>query len=167
MDKATLKKMTSSTNEHYNTPKVIIDPIVKRFGQIALDPCSNSTSIVGAKVEWMGPLVDGNDGLILPWHKGTTFVNPPYGRKIKAWANKCKAEAAKGAEIFMLGPARVDTKYFQEIIVPSANCILFLKGRLTFGGAKDPAVFPSFLAYWGPRTLDFKIAFIGCGFFLG
>jgi len=41
--------------------------------------------------------------------------------------------------------------------------VILWEGRLKFEGAKDPAVFPSFLAYWGHRPTKFKVAFVGKG----
>lgn len=170
MDEHTLTVLTSSKNEHWPSPKTILDPIKARFGQIFLDPCSNAQSIVGAVTEWRGPLEGDVDGLAQSWQVGgLVYVNPPYGRKISPWIKKCAAEGQRardldnGTEIILLGPARTDTKWFQEVVLPSATSTILLAGRLKFLGAKDPAVFPSFLAYWGHRPVDFKIAFIGRG----
>lgn len=170
MDDHTRKIMTSSANEHWPTPLNILDPIRSRFGQVALDPCSNKNSIVEAKVAWRGPLEGDVDGLAQSWQVGgLVYVNPPYGRKIKPWIVKCAEEgrlakvAKNDTEIILLGPARTDTKWFQRDILPSADSVILLEGRLKFVGAKDPAVFPSFIAYWGHRPTDFKIAFVGRG----
>lgn len=42
----------------------------------------------------------------------------------------------------MLIPARTDTKAFHEYIYGKAE-IRFVRGRLKFGGSKNPAPFPS------------------------
>ena len=42
-------------------------------------------------------------------------------------------------------PARTDTKWFHEIVLPHAQEIRFLRGRLKFGGMKNSAPFPSML----------------------
>jgi site-specific DNA-methyltransferase (adenine-specific) len=53
-------------------------------------------------------------------------------------------ERAQEAEIAVfLIPARTDTRWFHEIVLPHAKEIRFLKGRLKFGGAKNSAPFPS------------------------
>jgi len=173
MDERTRKIMTSSKNEHWNSPSVILDPLDQHLGPILLDPCSNGSSIVKAVTEWHGPAAGGVDGLTQSWQvSGLVYVNPPYGRKIRPWIQKCVDEAglAKAAsndtEIVLLGPARTDTKWFQRLILPSADSVLLWEGRLTFAGAKDPAVFPSFLAYWGHRPLKFKVAFVGKGWYV-
>lgn len=170
MNKKTLAVMTSSANEHWNTPATVLDPIKHHLGPIVLDPCSNAGSLVGAAIEWIGPEAGGIDGLTQSWQVGgVTFVNPPYGRKIGPWVRKCMTEgqlakqAGNNTEILLLGPARTDTKWFQRVILPSADSVILWEGRLKFEGAKAPAVFPSFIAYWGHRPIQFKIAFVGKG----
>ena len=55
----------------------------------------------------------------------------------------------------MLLPARTDTKWWQEFIVnnPMAS-VKFVKGRLKFGGAKNPAPFPSAIVVF--LNVDYK-----------
>lgn len=170
MDEHTRKIMTSSANEHWPTPLTILDPIRTRMGPILLDPCSNKNSIVHAATEWFGPAEGHVDGLAQTWQVGgIVYVNPPYGRKIGPWIKKCAEEGRLAkqtknmTEIILLGPARTDTKWFQRVVLPSADSVILWEGRLKFEGAKAPAVFPSFLAYWGHRPTDFKIAFVGKG----
>jgi DNA N-6-adenine-methyltransferase (Dam) len=170
MNKTTMATMTSSVNEHWNTGPEILNPIRIRFGNIALDPCSNPSSIVGAQVAYDGVHVDG---LKASWQcGGLVFANTPYGKVIRSWSKKIAAEAAAakkldmGTEIIFLGPARTDTKFFQEDVCPNADKVLLWKGRLKFLGAPAPAPFPSFLAYYGHRPADFMMAFIGKGWFM-
>tara|TARA_R100000700_G_C3127443_1_gene113994 strand:- start:234 stop:428 length:195 start_codon:yes stop_codon:yes gene_type:complete len=40
-------------------------------------------------------------------------------------------------------PSRTDTKYWHEFIFPNAHKIMFIKGRLKFGGHQNSAPFPS------------------------
>jgi hypothetical protein len=42
-------------------------------------------------------------------------------------------------------PARTDTKWFHEMVLPNAKEIRFIKGRLKFGDAENSAPFPSML----------------------
>lgn len=173
MNNNTLQVMTSSKNEHWNTPLVILDPLRQHLGPIILDPCSNKGSLVGAKVQWCGPEAGDTDGLAESWqHNGLVYVNPPYGRKIKPWVKKCADQGAlakslkNGTEIVLLGPSRTDTKWFQRMVLPTADAVILWEGRLKFVGATAPAVFPSFLAYWGHRPTKFKIAYVGKGWAL-
>jgi hypothetical protein len=38
-----------------------------------------------------------DNGLVLPWH-GRVFVNPPYGREIRLWVQKARAECRSAAQ---------------------------------------------------------------------
>lgn len=79
------------------------------------------------------------------------FVNPPYSRGLqRKFIAKAAEEATKGALVVMLLPARTDTRAFHEHIWDADRHrprpgveVRFLRGRLTFVGAKDPAPFPS------------------------
>lgn len=80
------------------------------------------------------------DGLKQDW-KGVCWCNPPYGRHIGEWVKKAVESDAK---VVMLLPARTDTKWFHEYCLPYGQ-IEFIKGRLKFGGAQNPAPFPSMI----------------------
>ncbi len=72
------------------------------------------------------------------------FCNPPYGRKISEWVEKCYNESKKDDTIVvMLIPARTDTTYFHKFIYNKVKEIRFIKGRLKFGKQKNSAPFPS------------------------
>ncbi|BFH15856.1 phage N-6-adenine-methyltransferase [Paenibacillus melissococcoides] len=87
------------------------------------------------------------DGLAQPW-EGVCWMNPPYGRAVAAWMNKAAKEAQNGATVVGLVAARTDTRWFQDFA--TLGHIFFLKGRLTFEGAVDPAPFPSAIIVWYP-----------------
>ena len=110
--------------------------------------------------------VIGDGGIVIgiPPRAKIVFVNPPYGRAIKKWVEKCREEAAKGCEIVLLVAGRVDTKWFQENIFATAQAVCFWKGRIKFidlstGLQGDPAFFPSVVAYWGQARGAFNDAF--------
>jgi site-specific DNA-methyltransferase (adenine-specific) len=93
--------------------------------------------------EWIGldhPDESKRDGLTADW-VGHVWCNPPYGRGIKDWVLKASQHYD---EVVMLLPARVDTKWFHEIVLPNAD-VEFIKGRLKFGGGQSPAPFPSMI----------------------
>lgn len=80
------------------------------------------------------------DGLKQEW-TGVCWCNPPYGRQIGKWVEK----AVKSfATVVMLLPARTDTKWFHDWVLPYGK-IEFLRGRLKFGGCDNPAPFPSMI----------------------
>ena len=83
------------------------------------------------------------DGLLIEW-KAQNFVNPPYN-KLEHWAKKCMVEYKKGKEVHLLIPARTDTSYFHDYILPFAT-IEFIRKRLKFislDGASDNGSSPA------------------------
>lgn len=81
------------------------------------------------------------------------FCNPPYGRDIGKWVEKCYREGSKdNTLVVMLIPARTDTSYFHDYILHRSE-IRFISGRLKFGNQQNSAPFPSMLViYRGPKV---------------
>ena len=80
--------------QDWGTPPKYVDPIREFFGgTIHLDPCTNSYSIIHARVEYSQPEYDG---LRESWDFPTIYVNPPYGADrengttIKHWLKRCE-----------------------------------------------------------------------------
>src|SRR3972149_6094294 len=88
-------------------------------------------------------------GLEQSWQGERCWINPPYGREIRAWTKKAFEESAhkKGFVVGLL-PARTDTFWFHEYVYGCAQ-IRFLKGRVKFEGAVHSAPFPSMVVIWG------------------
>lgn len=82
---------------------------------------------------------DGTAPLFVSWSGKRVFCNPPYGPGLRAFLER--AQEAQLA-VFLI-PARTDTRWFHEIVLPYAKEIRFLRGRLKFGDAKNSAPFPS------------------------
>ena len=63
------------------------------------------------------------------------FVNPPYSRKLKeSFVKRAIEFSKKGRVCVMLLPVSTSTKLFHEHILPNADDIRFLKGRVKFIG---------------------------------
>lgn len=157
MGKANLDAMLSSDNQCWNTPHLIRDfihdlPGWSKDGRGTFtDPCHNENSIMDAAVTYDVE----QDGMQHPWFD-RAFVNSEYGDALPIWVDECVARWTHyRTEVVGLWPARTDTEFFQGKIMPTASAILFLAGRLTFLGAKDPAPFPSYLPFWGSDPLPF------------
>jgi phage N-6-adenine-methyltransferase len=142
----------SSDSSEWSTPTDFFDNLNKEW-DFNLDPCATKEN---AKCDLFYTVKD--DGLKLPWYAfpahqtinrewvpGRVFVNPPYGREVGQWVEKAVAEVQNGnAEVVvMLLPARTDTRWFQDYVLPYASEIDFIRGRLKFGGSKNSAPFPS------------------------
>lgn len=149
---------SSATGEWY-TPKPIIDRVVRFFGTIDLDPCSNSHDV--PNVPAARHYTQDDNGLMLPW-MGNVYCNPEYGRNIKPWIAKLVSEYESGniSAAIALVPARVDTAWF-KLLWPHTIC--FIHGRLTFVGGESGAPFPSALVYLGLRPSMFYRAFSDIG----
>lgn len=132
--------MSSATAE-WGTPPWLFN-FIQGNDPFTLDVCATreNTKVPGA----FYTLAD--NALTKPWF-GRWWCNPPYGRKLKAFAtygvNQVKANGSTGT---WLVPARVDTKWFKTLFRQSAT-VLFIEGRIPFllpdGTESDPAPFPS------------------------
>ena len=135
--------MFSSKTGEWSTPQDFYDELNWEFSFL-MDPCATHEN--HKCVEYY---TEEEDGLAYEneWY-GTTFMNPPYGRDIKHWVRKAY-EQSKHNIIVGLLPARTDTRWFHDYIYGKAE-IRFIKGRLKFGGHKNPAPFPSMVVIWRP-----------------
>lgn len=88
-----------------------------------------------------------DDALGQRW-RGTVWMNPPYGREIARFMHKAYCESLGGATVVCLVPSRTDTEWWHRFA--RQGQIIFLKGRLRFGGCRNSAPFPSAIViFWG------------------
>jgi hypothetical protein len=117
-----------SASDRWATPADVYAALDREFG-FDLDPC---------------PLDGDGDGLaplFCEWRGRRVFCNPPYGWGLTEWFRRgLEADLA----VFLV-PARTDTRWFHNIVMPHASEIRFLKGRLKFGGSQNSAPFPSMI----------------------
>lgn len=130
--------MFSSKSDVWETPQAFFDDLDNLF-HFTLDACALPEN---AKCpQYFTP---EQDGLSQEW-TGTVWCNPPYGRGIGAWVEKAHETAAtSNATVVMLLPARTDTAWFHDFCYNDKFAtVVFVRGRLKFGGQKNPAPFPS------------------------
>jgi hypothetical protein len=122
------RSLFSSASDRWATPKAVYAALDSEFA-FDFDPC---------------PLDGDGDGLatlFTHWRGRRVFCNPPYGPGIGDWLKRgLEAELA----VFLI-PARTDTRWFHDIVLPHADEIRFCRGRLKFGEAKNAAPFPSMI----------------------
>ena len=83
------------------------------------------------------------DGLSMDWGE-SNFINPPYSRDLKEkFVIKAVEESKKGKVCVLLLPVSTSTKLFHEVILPNAEDIIFVKGRLKFEQKDENGVFKS------------------------
>jgi hypothetical protein len=120
--------MFSAATWEWRTPQALFDELDREFG-FNFDPCP------------LGGSDDGRAPLFVSWKDKRVFCNPPYGPEIPKFLIRAK-EAALA--VFLV-PARTDTRWFHEIVLPHAKEIRFIKGRLYFNDGQDRAPFPSMI----------------------
>lgn len=128
----------SSNKQDWTTPSEFYNNLNKEF-YFTLDPCCYKETALCKNYYTLQ-----EDGLKQSWEGHRVFCNPPYGKEIKKWVEKYYIESKKeNTLVVLLIPARTDTTYFHDYIYKPENEIRFIKGRLKFGGCKNPAPFPS------------------------
>lgn len=140
---ANLKGCFSHKSDHWATPDFIYGFYVDRCG--FFDPC---------------PLHSDFDGLVIEWPKNV-FVNPPYS-DVLSWVRKALGEYCRllrlwdEPSIVLLLPCRTDTEWFR--LLAEFGCeILFIRGRLKFGGSKLGAPFPSMIVRLNENVYDVSL----------
>lgn len=123
----------SSKTDEWATPLGFAD----KYGPFDLDPAATAENARAPKF-----FTKAECGLTRPWGEGRVWLNPPYGRVIGLWVKKAVEASREGATVVCLLPARTDTRWWHDWVIPYGK-IEFLRGRLKFGGCKNSAPFPS------------------------
>jgi phage N-6-adenine-methyltransferase len=143
-------------SDNYNTPPEVVAHVHAFFGTdgIDLDPATSPDNPTDAH-HFFTP---ADDGLSQHWQGyNSVFCNPPYKRR---WYAKIADEVNAGAtETIALLKASPCTNWAQEVILPPATAVCFVKGRLVFGGQTNAAGFGSWLVYFGSQQLLFNKVF--------
>ena len=125
-----MKNRNLNHSDNWATPKVLYDELNKEFS-FDFDPCP--------LVE--GPIVPEKDGLLIEWG-ARNFINPPYSRKLKeAFVERAVEFKSKGKLCVMLLPVSTSTRLFHDVILPNADDIRFLRGRVKFEGVNSSGEF--------------------------
>lgn len=160
-----------STRDDWCTPPELLAR-VRAVAPIGLDPCSNRDSQVRAARAISRE--DTPDGLSADWRallgqEALAYVNPPYGRQLGRWVQKCADEAARGAEVVLLCPARPGTRWWRAGVLQGRAarvCFLFGRPRFLLGGSEIAgSTFDVAVIYWGAQAERFSSAFAQAGWF--
>lgn len=139
----TNRAVFSSLSKEWATPKAFFQGINAEFN-FTLDVCASEKN---AKCE---RFFDSTlNGLFRDWAPEVCWMNPPYGPALGQWIRKAADEAAKGATVVALVPARTDTRWWHDYALKATE-IRFIKGRLYFDDGGGRATFPSVLVIWRP-----------------
>lgn len=124
--------MFSSKTDLWETPQEFFDEWDRRY-HFTLDACA-----LPENAKCKRYFTPEQDGLKQEW-TGVVWCNPPYGRGVGKWVEKA---VKSRATVVMLLPARTDTAWFHDWVLPYGE-LHFIRGRLKFGGCKNAAPFPS------------------------
>lgn len=139
--------MFSSASDQWATPQAFFNEWNALFN-FTLDVCADAQN---AKCERYFDL--STNGLKQDWSLEVCWMNPPYGREIGQWVKKAYSESLYGATVVCLLPARTDTAWWHDYVLPFAK-VTFIRGRLKFGTATNSAPFPSAVAvFYPPRCV--------------
>ena len=135
--------MFSSKKIEWSTPQDFFDKLNEEF-HFTLDACADESNHKCDRY-----YTELQDGLKQDWANEVVFCNPPYGRRIGRWVQKCFEEVYCGncKCVVMLLFARTDTKWFHQFIYNKAE-IRFIRGRLKFGGGSVNSPAPSMLVIY-------------------
>lgn len=159
----------SSATDMWSTPQDFFDKLNAEFG-FTHDVCATEENAKCIRF-----FTKEDDGLTQQWsaRTGPMYMNPPYGNPeykcrencakkrcakrghhnpeykpgIIDWVKKAHAEWCRGVTVVALLPARTDSRWFQNFVLPYAE-LRFIRGRLKFGGHKNSAPFPSVVAVY-------------------
>lgn len=81
-------EVDDDSRDTWTTPREVVDCLQRMSKAWDLDPCSNSRSIIPARVKW----TPADDGLAHRWF-GWTYCNPPYSDPTP-WMAKCASGEA-------------------------------------------------------------------------
>ena len=136
----------SSATPEWSTPQEFFDRLNARH-DFTLDPCSTHANAKCAR-----HYTAAENGLAHSWQNERVWMNPPYGREIGAWMKKAYEESRGSALVVCLVPARTDTAWWHDYATKGE--IVFVRGRLKFGGQKNSAPFPSAVITLKPQNAD-------------
>jgi len=121
------------SNQDARTPEELYKQLNEEF-HFDFDPCPNNPTFDGLKIEW----------------GKSNYVNPPWANKTP-WIKKAIEESRKGKTVVMLLPADTSTRWFHDLILPNADEIRFIRGRLKFSKNGYPAKYPSMIVIFKPH----------------
>lgn len=136
-----LAALFSRKSDLWATPPLLFEDLRREFG-FNLDPCCEVST---AKCQRFFTPERGEDGLAEDWGRSRVFMNPPYSQAA-AWMQKAAESARAGAVVVALIPARTDTHWWHEWVMPYASEVRLLRGRVRYwlrGQPGGSSTFPS------------------------
>jgi len=143
-----------SGSSDWRTPAWLAEALKKKYGPFDLDPAAAPGTSLGRR-----SYTRHDGGREHAW-KGRVYCNPPHARSlgetVGPWLEKGLDEISAGhcdLAVFLV-PSRTDTVWWHELVLPRANEVLFVRGRLRFTGDGEGtagAPFPSAVVVFRKR----------------
>lgn len=152
---------SKDSNEH-ETPEWLFKKLHKLY-KFTLDPCATKDNAKCALY-----YTKEQNGLEQSWKGQRVFINPPYSKEkddptssgAAEWVGKALYEVAYNncKVAVLLLPSRTDREWFTRSVLPYANKIIWIEGRLKFVGQANSAPFPSVIVVFehGKLGLDYN-----------
>ena len=136
-------------SDEWETPAWLFSELNVEF-RFTLDAAATESTAKCAKY-----LTPQDDALSMSWGQGeTVWLNPPYGRGIAAWVSKARDEARAGSTVVLLIPARLDTNWWHDVVLPSEVRIRRGRVRFLMNGRELPTAGPFPVAVVVMRPTD-------------
>ena len=157
-----LEALTSTTGNKtdcWNTPPEFVGDVLKYFGTLDLDPCSNdedNPNVPAKKV-----YTEITNGLAHRWSANSVFMNHPYSQSDK-WIPYAVSQYELGyaKEMILLIKLDVSTKWWRSV---SQYSWIAVNERMKFGDGTGASPFQSAIIYLGKNLDKFNTMFCKYG----
>ena len=162
MTSKALEALTSTTGNKtdcWNTPPEFVGDVLKYFGTLDLDPCSNdedNPNVPAKKV-----YTEITNGLAHRWTANSVFMNHPYSQSDK-WIPYAVSQYELGyaKEMILLIKLDVSTKWWRSV---SQYSWIAVNERMKFGDGTGASRFQSAIIYLGKNLEKFNTIFCKYG----
>jgi site-specific DNA-methyltransferase (adenine-specific) len=118
-----MKDRSLKNTDNWETPTSLYETLNKEF-DFDFDPCPIRLDVTPPE----------KDGLLIDWGV-RNFINPPYSRKLKElFIKRALYFKDKKRLCVLLLPVSTSTRVFHDVILPNADDIRFIRGRVKFKG---------------------------------
>ncbi len=166
-----MNALHSKATPEWYTPVEYVEAARRVMGGIDLDPASCALANLTVKADRF--FTKDDDGLAQSWGAGRVFLNPPGGLVREFW-RKLMAETGSGGavhEAIWIGYSlqQLQTLQTADTFGPleMANAFCVPRRRIAFidatGTPSKSPTHANYIAYFGPRTIEFQLAFRSFG----
>ncbi len=142
--------LSSSGKVEYSTPWPLFRQLDDLIGPFSLDAAASAENAKCANF-----ITKEENSLTVDWSSRSpnkkVWLNPPYDRDLHLWLAKAYEQSRKGVTTAVLVFVRPDTRWWRDRAM-KASQIIFITGRVKFGGSTTNAPYPSCVLVYRPHT---------------